>query len=337
MTQVNLAQAFELAAAGRPAEALAIVDRGVSAGDPQACYALGLWRLEGAHVPRDLGAARRLVEQAEQGGLMLAARALSAFVAVGTGGEADWPGALGLLHRWVDRDPLAARQLQLIEAMDLDGSGNPRGAFACEPLSDAPCVRRFPGFFSADEAAFLRDVAEARFRPALALDEQAGRFVRHPFRDATAAAFPAVFEWPAIHALNRRIAAASGTEAGQGEPLQVLRYQPGQQYRPHLDAVPGVANQRIWTMLVALNDDYQGGATVFPEASLAFRGRTGDGLLFRNVDEGGRADRTSLHAGTPVEAGVKLIASRWIREHCPPPGEAFGQHEVLSQADEVGQ
>ena len=59
-------------------------------------------------------------------------------------------------------------------------------------------------------------------------------------RDSDAAAFPLVLEWPFVHALNRRIAAASGTDVAQGEALQILRYAPGQQYRPHLDAVPGM-------------------------------------------------------------------------------------------------
>jgi prolyl 4-hydroxylase len=117
----------------------------------------------------------------------------------------------------------------------------------------------------------------------------------------------------------------------------VLRYAPGQQYRAHLDAVPGLTNQRVWTMLVALNEDFEGGATKFPEPGIAFRGRIGDALQFRNVGPDGRPDRSSLHAGAPVEIGVKLIASRWIREHRPPSGETFGRHETLSSTGQLSQ
>jgi prolyl 4-hydroxylase len=333
----NLARALELAASGRAAEALAIVDPAAAAGDADALLALGLWRLEGVHLPRDLGEARRCVEAAEAQGLMLAARALSAFLANGIGGPPDWPAAVALLHRWRDRDQVAARQLELLAAMRLDEAGDPGDSFTGEVLCEAPAMRRFAGLFSPDEAAFLREVSSSRFKPALAYDEQAQRFVRHPFRDATVAAFPAVLEWPAIHALNRRIAAASGTDVAQGEPLQVLRYAPGQQYRAHLDAVPGLTNQRVWTMLVALNEDFEGGATTFPEPGIAFRGRIGDALLFRNVGPDGRPDRSSLHAGAPVEIGVKLIASRWIREHRPPSGEAFGRHETLPSTGQLSQ
>ena len=117
---------------------------------------------------------------------------------------------------------------------------------------------------------------------------------------------------PAIHALNRRLAAASGTGVEQGEPLQVLRYRPGQQYRPHFDAIPGLANQRVATALVYLNEDYEGGETCFVRSGLKVKGRRGDAIVFRNTTDEGRADPASEHAGLPVTAGVKLIASRWI-------------------------
>lgn len=117
-----------------------------------------------------------------------------------------------------------------------------------------------------------------------------------------------------VRALNRRIAAASNTEITQGEPLAVLRYAPGQQYRPHHDALPGAANQRLWTMLVYLNESYAGGETRFPPLGLSVRGRLGDGLLFRNAAENGAPLPDALHEGAPVTAGRKWLCTRWIRQ-----------------------
>jgi prolyl 4-hydroxylase len=151
------------------------------------------------------------------------------------------------------------------------------------------------------------------FEPAPTVDERTGRLIMNPVRTSDTAVFPWVAENPAVHALNRRIAVASATRAEQGEPLQVLRYAPGQEYRPHIDAVPGLANQRILTMLVWLNDDYEGGETRFIETGLTVKGRKGDALLFENVDAEGRPDTKMVHAGLPVTRGVKLLASRWIR------------------------
>jgi prolyl 4-hydroxylase len=116
-----------------------------------------------------------------------------------------------------------------------------------------------------------------------------------------------------IHALNQRIAAATATAAAQGEPLQVLRYDVGQEFRPHSDALSHDPNQRVLTTLVYLNQGYEGGETAFVQTGLAFRGAPGEALIFRNVDARGRPDPRATHAGLPVRRGVKFLASRWIR------------------------
>jgi prolyl 4-hydroxylase len=67
-------------------------------------------------------------------------------------------------------------------------------------------------------------------------------------------------------------------------------------------------------MLVYLNEGYEGGETLFTRAGLKQAGKTGEGLLFRNADPSGVPDRHAEHAGLPVVAGEKYVASRWIRE-----------------------
>ena len=119
----------------------------------------------------------------------------------------------------------------------------------------------------------------------------------------TAIGFTLPLENPAVHALNRRIAAASGTDVAQGEPLQVLRYRPGGEYKPHFDAIPGFANQRILTMIVWLNEDYEGGETMFTKTGAKLKGRTGDALAVpQRACRTGRAIPTAGHAGLPVTA-----------------------------------
>ena len=163
--------------------------------------------------------------------------------------------------------------------------------------------------------------AEAPDLPVLGIDEHTavvvdpatGRQRPDPARLSDSAGFTLPLENPAVHALNRRIAVASGTHVSQGEPLQVLRYRPGGEYRPHFDAIPGFANQRILTMIVWLGEDYEGGETLFMKTGARLKGRTGDALLFRNALPDGTRDPDAGHAGLPVTTGEKLIASRWIR------------------------
>lgn len=322
-------QALQLAAEGRTKEALAQLQKYAGDGDAEALFVRGLWQIEGKLLARNLPEARNDLAAAADNGSREAGRILAGLVATGAGGAADWPQALAMLQRWSRSDPVAQRQHDLIAAMDVDGEGKPAISPEGQRLSEAPEVIRFTGLFSAHECDFLREIAGQRFKPALIFHESRRQFVKDPIRDSDTASFPLVFEWPAVHALNRRIAAATSTQVGQGEPLQLLRYRPGQQYKPHLDAIAGLENQRLLTLIVWLNDDYTGGETHFPETGLSVRGAKGDALMFRNALSDGRPDPVSRHAGLPVTEGEKLIASRWIRQRPPAgPHEAFGPHEA---------
>lgn len=304
-----------LVAQGKGEEARALLEQRVAKGDPEACGVLAVWRCTGQHVPRDLDEARRLFLRAAQGGDARAGVIYTNFLAAGVGGTADWPGALDLLRRRSAIDPQAGQQLYLLGEMGLDDKGDPVGPLP-EPriIGTSPDVRLFPKLFSETECAYLAAQAMPLMQPAMVVHPTTGEQIRNPIRTSDQAIFTWPIENPVIHALNRRIAAASGTEEHQGEALQILRYRPGQEYKKHLDALAGLENQRVLTMLVYLNADYEGGETVFPEADLSVRGETGDALLFRNLLPDGETDMRSIHAGLPVTTGVKLIASRWIRQ-----------------------
>jgi prolyl 4-hydroxylase len=63
-----------------------------------------------------------------------------------------------------------------------------------------------------------------------------------------------------------------------------------------------------------LNEDYLGGETHFIAPGLKFAGKTGDILVFDNVNEKGAPDVAARHAGLPVVQGEKWIASLWFRD-----------------------
>ena len=286
-----------------------------SSGDALAARELALWCLTGRLIRRDLTASRALFERAARLGDPTSSAITRAFIAGGVGGAADWRRAMLLLKDAARQDPQAAAQLQLIQSMNLTDDGEPLGDFRATVLSEAPEVRLFPALFSKAECDYLINVAKPALQPSIVIDPETGRHVPNPVRTSSGVSFPFVDENPAIHALNRRLAATSGTDVKAGEPLWVLHYAPGEQYREHSDALPGAApnQQRVLTFLVYLNDDYEGGETTFPAAGVKVRGRTGDGLLFRNASPDGTPDPRAMHAGLPVSRGAKLIASRWIR------------------------
>ena len=310
----QIQQAFALVEAGQPTEAVRQLTELAERGDGPACYQLAEWYREGEHVERHFATARELYRRSAAVGIVEGMRRYLALWVLGIGGDRDWPGGLQLLEAVSAIDPRSSRELALVRAMALTSEGDPREVPAGEVASDEPHIVRFSNFLTPEECAYLADAAEPLFEPAHTYNEQTGEDFRNPVRTSDTAAFPWVGENPAVHAINRRIAAASKTDVMQGEPLQVLRYQPGQEYKPHIDAIPGLDNQRIATMLIYLNDGFEGGETHFIDVGLTVAARRGDAILFRNVTEDGRPNPAVIHAGLPVRSGVKLLASRWIRE-----------------------
>lgn len=309
-----LAQIGALLEAKRPADAARALIAGAARGEPAALAELAHWRIAGNIVRRDLAAARALLGRAGAAGDIAAALLHSSFLASGTGGPDDWTGALAALRSLAPVEPKAAAQLRLIDAMDMDEAGFPRHLPEPRILSASPHVASAGAFVTPAECAYLIALGSPSLAPSLVADPGTGRMVPHPVRRSEAAMFGVFAEDLVVNAINRRIAAFSGTALLQGEPLQLLRYRPGDEYRPHMDALPAEPNQRIMTVLLYLSAGYEGGETCFPRAGLSFRGEPGDALLFRNTSPDGRPDESAIHAGLPVTRGVKLIASRWIRE-----------------------
>lgn len=312
MTPVDQAEA--LAARGQAAAGQAILHRAAVAGDADAAFTLAFWHLVGQHVPRDLANARTWLRRAAGLGHADAALIEVALMANGSGSTPDWAKALQLLKDAAHAGIAAAQeQLALLRAMDLDPDGNPAHAPVGRLASAAPSVVHFPALFTPAECAHIAQRVSDLMEPSVVLDPASGRPIPHPIRTSSGAVIGPTREDLVVRTLNKRIAAVSGTQVEQGEPLQVLHYAPGQQYRPHHDAIAQTANQRGWTMLVYLNEGYRGGGTRFVESGLTVQGKAGDGLLFRNLDAAGRPDPLARHAGLPIEAGTKWLATRWIR------------------------
>jgi len=311
-------RAGELARSGREQEAIRLVEQAAEAGDADAQHEVAQWRLFGIYGPRDHQATLRLLASARAKGHVPATRLEAVLVGNGSIAPADPARARKLLEQVADRDAEARAQLALLDAMppleaveQLDR----------EHLSADPPVTLVRNFLSPAECSYLTARASPQLQPSFVIDPRSGGRIPHPVRTSSGMNFGPIDEDLVIHALNRRIAAASGTAVENGELLQILRYDPGQEYRPHLDAVAGLGNQREWTLLVWLNDDYQGGETCFPELGITAKGKAGDALVFRNAGRDGDPDMRMRHAGAPVTSGTKWLASRWIRRSTFSPWE----------------
>ena len=125
-----------------------------------------------------------------------------------------------------------------------------------------------------------------------------------------------------IARIEQRLAHLLGWPVENGEGLQILRYGPGAEYKPHYDYFdpnePGTptilrrGGQRVATVVIYLNEPTAGGATVFPDAQFECLPVRGNAVFFKYS----RPDPSSasLHAGAPGIEGEKGIATKWLRE-----------------------
>ena len=70
--------------------------------------------------------------------------------------------------------------------------------------------------------------------------------------------------------------------------------------------------QRVATLVLYLNAPAQGGATTFPDVGLEVTPHPGHAVFFSYARPD--PDTRTLHAGAPVHAGEKWIATKWLRE-----------------------
>jgi hypothetical protein len=316
------------APAGRP---LAELRSEAEGGNLAAGLDLGVRLLSGEGSPEE-GAS--LVESAFEAGLAEAGTTMATLEAMGAGRPQDWSKAFDWLQRAALAGSASARaQLAMLGPEAADRPFDIAALTAPppkRPVSERPRIRVLENFASAAECDWLIALAKDRLNPAWVWDPATGEGRPDSNRTNRALDLRLGQMDVVVQVVRARIAAASNLPLPVFEPAQIMRYAVGEEFRPHHDFLdpafaghgPQLARfgQRIATFLIYLNDDFEGGETVFPKAGFRYRGRRGDALLFANVDAATRApDPLTLHAGLPPTRGEKWIFSQWIRDRSPGP------------------
>ncbi|MDM0000785.1 2OG-Fe(II) oxygenase [Variovorax sp. J22P240] len=184
-----------------------------------------------------------------------------------------------------------------------------------------PRVIVFGDLVSDDECEALIAAARLRLARSLTVETQTGGEALNVDRTSDGMFFERG-ENAVVARLEQRIAALLQWPLEFGEGLQILRYSPGAQYRPHFDyfdpGEPGTptilrrGGQRVATLVMYLQEPEQGGGTTFPDVGLEVAPKRGTGVFF-SYDRPEPATRT-LHGGAPVLAGEKWVATKWLRE-----------------------
>ncbi|MCL1502533.1 2OG-Fe(II) oxygenase [Xanthomonas nasturtii] len=185
-----------------------------------------------------------------------------------------------------------------------------------------PHIEERTGVLSADECRLLMLVARPHLRASQVIDPNDASTQRAPVRTSRGATLDPIIEDFAARAAQARLAACAQLPLAHAEPLSVLCYAPGEQYRAHRDYLPPgtiaadrpAAGNRQRTVCVYLNDVVTGGATDFPLAGVRVQPRAGALVCFDNLHADGRPDAASLHAGLPVTDGSKWLGTLWFRQ-----------------------
>jgi hypothetical protein len=244
-------------------------------------------------------------------------RKQAARAAYGWGRPKDWDEALSLLRQAAEAgEPDAERELELVTQAPIDEL---LVAPEADLLSNISQVGECRGFAPPGFSEWLIDHAAGRLVAASA--NAAGD--SPVLRTALDAAFGPRQRDLVLAVMQERGASLTGVPVEFHEPPNIISYEPGQEFSLHTDFIDPRApqfqaelqqlGQRTATIVTYLNEDFEGAETVFPDADVKFRGRTGDAIVFSNVLRDGSPDYNTRHAGLPPQSGRKWVLSQWMR------------------------
>jgi hypothetical protein len=332
--QVRWAAALDQA--GQHYDALDFLARAARRRDGEAMAVLGRKLVLGSDAPCRPPDGIGLLRDAAMTGDAAAAGFLAVLAAGGFHAPQNWTAALDWLQRAAELGSQdARRQLHILAGGPPDEDDWPRlrrtvdlGRWLAPPqarvLSEAPRVLAVAGIAPAAACDFIIQQCEGRLVRAEVDDPRTGLPVMGQTRTNRVANFGLGETCLLNILLQARIGAAVGAPFAMMEAFAVLNYRPGEEASDHYDyldpEIPAYAEeishvgQRVATVLVYLNEDYEGGETDFPELGLRHRGAKGDALAFFSVDAAGAPDPRTRHAGRPPASGEKWVLSQFIRD-----------------------
>ena len=189
----------------------------------------------------------------------------------------------------------------------------------------SPLVLTIDDFANAEECAAIIALVEGRLKPA-AIAGDGGKVVQTDLR-TNSDILVRPEKAPVLGQLLMKLGLLMRLPTDHAEAFNVLHYLPGQEFKPHADALSAefiarhgeahakMGGQRLFSTMIYLNDVEEGGATTFPHLGLSVAARLGRLLVFSNTEPGSdQPDPLSEHAGEPVIRGEKWSAIAWWRQ-----------------------
>lgn len=186
-----------------------------------------------------------------------------------------------------------------------------------------PNVVQVTNLLSDDECQALIRLSQGKLKRSEVVERATGASEVSAIRTSEGAHFERG-ENAVVSRLEARLEALCGIPVANGEPLQMLHYGVGDEYKPHHDyfdpadrgsaALTKAGGQRVATFVIYLNDVEAGGETVFPELELSVKPHRGSAVYFEYHNQKQQLDPRCMHGGAPVTKGEKWIVTKWLRQ-----------------------
>ncbi|KAL1838501.1 hypothetical protein VTJ49DRAFT_2608 [Mycothermus thermophilus] len=218
-------------------------------------------------------------------------------------------------------------------------------------VSKSPLVIYLENFITPSERAYLLDLGKSTFTPS-GITNRRGNANTDTTSIRTSHSTNLPPTDPVVSCIESRALRFQGlptTTAARSrlEPLQLVKYEPTQHFHFHTDwftspsdAAPEAGGNRATSFFayVHVEKGTTGGGTNFPrltleadeeeewceeglvdcdaerEEGVTFRPVEGNAVFWVNLDQQGRGDERTLHAGLPVVTGGKVGMNIWTRE-----------------------
>ena len=185
-------------------------------------------------------------------------------------------------------------------------------------------------FCSQEECLSLCNAVDAHAKPSVHLNLATGEALpqTHFRKSNTLVLHPAD---QLCSSIVERMAKVLDSSPSQAEPPNIIKYQPGDYFKPHVDGFSPIhfalahtgasdrlielnsAGNRTWTLMLYLNDDFIGGQTNFPLMSIAFIPKPGLLVGWKNTYSS-EVIPESLHQSTEIISGFKYVLVVPFRE-----------------------
>jgi prolyl 4-hydroxylase len=177
----------------------------------------------------------------------------------------------------------------------------------------------YDDFLTDDECKYIIELSEPLFAPSQLMGEE--NYVG--FGRSSRTAFLVFREDKILNDIRKRASELIKLPESHFEFFQCVSYDPGQEIQHHFDTFDERTEsgrkeieswgQRKYTLLAYLNDDFEGGNTVFPKLDLSVQPKKRSVVVFNNLDENDNVLGEAFHAGLPVITGRKYALNMWVR------------------------